>query len=305
VAGEVELIALQWTSRTPGAQVRSGRQLRRLARGWRPDVIHLHSSFAGAVGAVTVSSLAPTIYTPHAYSFLADVSRPRRAVYRGIERYVAHRVALVGAVSASEARLAQELGARAVEVVPNGIPELDAREQAPRAPRAGRPLVVTMGRIVAQRRPLRTARILRAISDLADVCWIGGPGPDERLSHAVRELEIPVTGWLDRDQAVRRLSDATVLLNWSAWDSHPLSVLEAMALDVLVVGSDIEANRNLVGADQVRGADGEAVELLRDVLSDEGRRDAMLKRQRGRRGYFASSRMVRDWLSIYHSLACR
>jgi glycosyltransferase involved in cell wall biosynthesis len=78
-----------------------------------------------------------------------------------------------------------------------------------------------------------------------------------------------------------------------------------MALDVLVVGSDIEANRNLVGADQVRGADGEAVELLRDVLSDEGRRDAMLERQRERRGYFASSRMVRDWLSIYHSLACR
>jgi glycosyltransferase involved in cell wall biosynthesis len=305
VAAEVELIPLRWTSRTLGTQVRSARQLRRLARGWKPDVIHLHSSFAGAVGAVTVSTLAPTIYTPHAYSFLADVSPPRRAAYRWIERYVAHRVALVGAVSESEARLARELGARAVEVVPNGIPELDDRRPAPRAPRVGPPTVVTMGRIVPQRRPLRTAQILRAVSDLADVCWIGGPGPDERLSQAVRDLEIPVTGWLDRDEAVRRLSEATVLLNWSAWDSHPLSVLEAMALDVLVIGSDIEANRTLVGADQVRGGDDDAVELLRDVLTDEDRRDAMLERQRERGGSFASARMVSDWLAIYDSLACR
>lgn len=96
-----------------------------------------------------------------------------------------------------------------------------------------------------------------------------------------------------------------MLLNWSAWDSHPLSVLEAMALDVLVIGSDIEANRTLVGADQVRGADRDAVELLRDVLTDEDRRDAMLKRQRARRGSFTSARMVSDWLAIYDSLVCR
>lgn len=303
VAAEVELIPLQWTSRTLGAQVRSARQLRGLGRGWRPDVIHLHSSFAGAIGAVAVSSLAPTIYTPHAYSFLADISRPRRAVYRWVERYVASRVALVGAVSASEARLARELGAKRVEVVPNGIPELD-RGPVPRAPRVGHPLVVTMGRIVPQRRPVRTAQILGAVSDLADACWIGGPGPDQRLTQAVRDLEIPVTGWLERDEAVRRLSEATVLLNWSGWDSHPLSVLEAMALDVLVIGSDIEANRTLIGVDQVRGTDRDAVELLRDVLTDEDRRDAMLERQRERRGSFASARMVTDWLAIYDSVVC-
>ena len=57
----------------------------------------------------------------------------------------------------------------------------------------------------------------------------------------MQTLGVPVTGWLDREEAVDRLSQATVLLNWSAWDSHPLGVLEAMAFNVLVIGSGIEA----------------------------------------------------------------
>ena len=61
-------------------------------------------------------------------------------------------------------------------------------------------------------------------------------------------MGIPVTGWLDRTAALERLSEATVLLNWSSKDSHPLAVLEAMAKDVLVVASDIDPNRELLGA---------------------------------------------------------
>jgi glycosyltransferase involved in cell wall biosynthesis len=305
VADEVELMALPWNGRTVGAQARAARALRRLCREWEPDVIHLHSSFAGLIGATSIASFAPTVYTPHSYSFLGAQSPLARRAYRFAEGVIARRVQMIGAVSEHEATLARSLGARAVEVVPNGIPELDRAPQPSRPAPTGRlkPSVVTAGRIVPQRRPLSTARILQSLADVAEVSWIGGPGPDPRLEQGVRELGIPVTGWLDREEAVRRLSDASVLLNWSEWDSHPLSVLEAMAFDVPVIGSDIEANRELLGDQQVVATEEDAMRLVRAAIVDEGCRRAILDRQRRRRDRFAATRMVHDWLRIYRSLA--
>jgi glycosyltransferase involved in cell wall biosynthesis len=307
VGEQVELVALPWTGRTVLAQARAAHALRRLCRDWEPDVIHLHSAFAGFVGATSIASFAPTVYTPHGYSFLGAPSPILRAAYRLAERIVARRVRMVGAVSEHEAGLARGLGAGMVRVVPNGIPELDRASEPSDSPRPARshPSVVTSGRIVHARRPAATARILHGLSDFADVCWIGGPGPDPRLEQRVRDLGVPVTGWLDRDEAVRRLSEATVLLHWSEWDSHPLSVLEAMASDVLVIGSDIEPNRELLGDEQVLATEEEAAQLVRAVISDDGRRRAMLDRQRGRRERFAATRMVDDWLGVYAGLVQR
>jgi glycosyltransferase involved in cell wall biosynthesis len=307
VGDQVELVALPWTGRTVLAQARAAHALRRLCHDWEPDVIHLHSAFAGFVGAVSIASFAPTVYTPHGYSFLGAPSPILRAAYRFAERIVARRVQMVGAVSEHEAGLARGLGAGVVRVVPNGIPELDRVSEPSDStqPARSHPSVVTSGRIVHARRPAATARILHGLSDLADVCWIGGPGPDPRLEQRVRDLGVPVTGWLDRDEAVRRLSEATVLLHWSEWDGHPLSVLEAMASDVLVIGSDIEPNRELLGDEQVLATEEEAAQLVRAVISDDGHRRAMLDRQRRRRERFAATRMVDDWLGVYAGLVQR
>ena len=130
------------------------------------------------VGALAVARMAPTVYTPHGYSFMGMQSPTRAAAYRFAERVVARRVAMVGAVSESEARFARELGARDVEVVPNGIPELD-RPPLRRRPSEGRPEVVAMGRIVPDRQPAATTRLMAAVADIADVAWIGS-APDER-----------------------------------------------------------------------------------------------------------------------------
>jgi glycosyltransferase involved in cell wall biosynthesis len=302
IDSDIEVVELPWEGRTLSAQLRAARALRRLCRERKPDVIHLHSSFAGVVGSLAIAGMAPTVYTPHAYSFLGARSRLRRMLYRAAESFVARRVSMVGAVSESEARLARGLGARSVQVIPNGVPELD-RPPTETPARNGRPAVVAMGRIVPQRRPSQTARILASVGDIAAIGWIGGPGPDEGLTREVRALGVPVTGWLDRDEAVRRLSEATVLLNWSAWDSHPLGVLEAMAFDVLVIGSDIDANRELVGAKQVCGSEDQAAELLHEVLTNRDCRDELLEAQRARSRRFAASRMVGDWLQVYARLA--
>jgi glycosyltransferase involved in cell wall biosynthesis len=297
----VVLRRLPWTRRTPSQQLAAARALRRFAAEWSPDVVHLHSSFAGAVGALALGGRR-TIYSPHAYSF-ARASEPawRRAAYRSAERLIARRCGLVGAVSHAEAALARR-GARASEVVavPNGIPELDPGRAPEPAPDRGR-RVVAMGRVGPQRRPAESAWILSQLAATASVAWIGGAPAGEDAP--LRAAGVPVTGWLPRSEALAALAQAQVYLHWSAWDGQSLSILEALARDVVVIASDIPANREIVGDRQVVGTPEAALQLARAVLDDAELRASLLASQRAARPRWGAARMIEEWIATYGRLA--
>lgn len=308
IAPEVELFALPWRRHSPVSHLRAARSLRSLIRRWRPDVVHLHSSFAGLIGALTLPSGVASIYTPHGYSFtMLDQGRAKRAAYRALERLTAKRVTAIGAVSEAEAAAAREIdAASSLIVVRNGIPELDQPDTHPPEQFVGnRPSLITLGRITAQHLPAETARILAAVSDLAEVAWVGGGGRGDVPASVVIDQGVPVTGWLDRQDAQRRLSAATACLHWTAWDGQPLSVMEAMANDVIVIAHDIPATREMLGPAQVCAGEEEAIRLLRRLLSDDSQRERMLASQRERRRLYSADRMVTEWRSAYERIARR
>jgi len=295
----VELVPLRWARRSPASQLATGRALRRLARERRADLVHLHSSFAGAVGGLSLPRGVPLIYTPHGFAFArSGAGRLTTAAVRAVDALVARRCTLVGAVSEAEAALARDgLRAPRVAVVRNGIPELD--DGVVERPLArGEAAVVAAGRIAAQRRPAATARILSQLAPVARVAWIGGGGDDDD-ARPLHEAGIPVTGWLPRGDALQRLDEATVYLHWSAWDGQSLAILEAIARDVVVIASDIPANREIVGARQVCADERAAVELARAVLADPALRAELLGEQRRRAPAFGARRMAVEWLALY------
>jgi glycosyltransferase involved in cell wall biosynthesis len=294
----VELAPIAWVRRSPASQLAAGRALRRLARERRPDLVHLHSSFAGAVGALALPRGVPLIYTPHGFAFARKgVGRATGIAVRAIEALVARRCTVLGAVSEAEGELARSgLRAPRVAVVRNGIPELD-HGVPERSDDRSAPAVVALGRIAEQRRPAATARILAALATDARVGWIGGSGDGD--DGAVRDAGIPVTGWLPHSEALDRLAEATVYLHWSAWDGQSLAILEAIARDVVVVASDIPANREIVGPRQVCTDERSAIELVRSVLADPALRAGLLAAQRRRAPDFSARRMSAEWLAVY------
>ena len=305
----VELFDLDWGRRTVPGEIAAARRLREIARTWQPDVVHLHSSFAGVVGGAALSRICPTISTPHALaSQLATRSRPKRTAYRIAERLTLRSATVVGAVSNSEAQAARRLGAQRVVVVPNGIPELDPERAAvARRPRTGRPSAVGLGRLVSQRRPDAVGRILAAVSEIADVRWIGGGG-ERRLGsrdamRGLRAAGIEVTGWLPRAEVLRRLEETTAYVHWSAIDGMALSILEAAAAGAVVVASDIPANRELLDPRQLCGSEDEAVVLLRRVITDTGFADELRHAQAGLLERHSAQAMVLSWLSVYAAVA--
>jgi glycosyltransferase involved in cell wall biosynthesis len=293
----LRLAALPWHDRGPATQLNAIRELRRVVAGFRPDVVHLHSTFAGLAGAVGLGGSRPRIYTPHG---LASIRSGAGRMHRLADRVIVGRCDLVCAVSESEAAIARTLGARRVEVIPNGLPELDpGRIPAPRD--RPRPLVCGAGRIGPARPPEAAARILGALAEVAAVEWIGASPAGEDAP--LRAAGVPVTGWLAHAEALDRLAQATALLHWSAWDAQPLAVLEAMARDVVVVASDIPANRELLGLRQVCAGEAAATELLRRVVTDAALRDSLLADQRERRAAHGAERMTDRWLAVYAECA--
>ena len=304
----VELIPLGWERRTPTAQVAAWRALGRVVRAWRPDVVHLHSSFAGLAGAIVLPRRLPSVYTPHGYSFsMRDQHRATRSAFRLLERFTASRVTAVGAVSEAEAAEARSVAPPdKVLVVPNGVPELDGLDpDAPLPDRRAPGRAIALGRITAQHLPEASARILAAAADAGEVEWVGGGGRGDIPPEVVSGLGVPVSGWLERDEALARLREAVVLLHWTGWDGQPLSILEAMAADVVVVGRDIPPVREILGPERVTTDEREAARLVRLALTDPDWRDAALREQRLRRTRYRASSMVAGWRSVYRRLAGR
>lgn len=303
ISPEVMLFPLPWTSRTVGSQLRTGLALSRLYEEWRPDVVHLHSSFAGVLGAITVPRSIPTIYTPHGYSFtMADRGWLARTVFGTVEKLVSSRITAIGAVSHSEADLAASIATRSkVFVVNNGVPELDSVAIRPRSAALDRPIVVAMGRLAPQHRPHETVAILRQVADIADVLWIGdGRTPADRVP--LEEAGIPLTGWLPRDEAVECLQRADVYVHWAAWDGQPLSVLEAMAVDSIVIGSDIPPLRDMIPDAQRFCGTEEAATAIRAILTDQDLHARCLASQDAIRRLFSANSMAERWASAYRDL---
>lgn len=303
----VELHPLPWTSRRPDALARGTLALRRLLRAQRPDVVHLHSSFSGVLGAAATPSDVPTVFSPNAFaSVLPEGGKARRAAYRRLERTACRRVTVVGAVSHSEADLAREMGARRVVMVPNGIADLepDCLVTRPDGWEPERPVVLATGRTVPQRQPEQCARILQGVADVAEVAWLGGGGGDRGVAgrEALEAAGVPITGWLPREEVLGRIAEASAYLHYTAWDGLPLSVLEAVALDVVVVASDIQPNRQILGDDGVCATEEEAIARLRRIVADPGYAQSLREAQRARRDEFSASRMVQRWHEVYDEL---
>ncbi|WGL50997.1 glycosyltransferase [Nocardioides sp. BP30] len=209
--------------RNPVAAVGS---VRRRVRELFPDIVHAHSSVAGAVVRIAGLRGARVVYSPHCFAFeRRDLSALQRRAFTGIERGLAARTDLLLAVAPSELDLAVGLGHDTVAYAPN-------RPVDPALRRAGfsRPLhIVAAGRICRQKDWHYLLHVKRYAENQLGLrarwTWLGGGEPADERQLAAAGVE--VTGWLGQDEILDRLADAQVYLHTAAWEAAPLSILEA------------------------------------------------------------------------------
>jgi glycosyltransferase involved in cell wall biosynthesis len=278
------------------------RQLKAMLSAAQPDIVHAHSSKAGAlVRLAALSTPFKVVYSPRGYSFLRrDVGTPTRLLYRGLEVALGRVPHLTVACGLGEYAEALKV-ARRVELVSNMINLSDFTALTGPRQDAGPMTVVMCGEI----RPQKNFSLFREIALLCPgpymrFVWLGGgvlpPGPP-------LPDNFEIAGWLPREAVLARLSQAQIFCQTSLWEGLPIALLEAMALGLPVLAWPAAGTRELIVEGETGYTCRTAAEFamrLRALADDAERRAALGAAGRARimRQHDAAV-VALQWASIY------
>jgi glycosyltransferase involved in cell wall biosynthesis len=203
---------------SPRADVRTCQALSSLCRREGVDLIHAHSSKAGALAAV-VGRMAgvKSIYSPHAWSFQRELSPRAERAYVTAERMLARRHAHVIAVADAEREAAAHYGVvepERIALVHTGLgaAALPSFEQARRDLDIDKNAFVVgwVGRVGPQKRPEHLPVIAHELGEEAVLAVLGYGLPESAAGRALTVLGSTVVAATD-PQTVYAASDALVV----------------------------------------------------------------------------------------------
>ena len=237
-----QLLTFAPTTRRPAALLNFARAADTAIRDFRPDIVHLHSSFAGAAVRLRREWRkrgVRMIYCPHGWAFGMEISAPKKRAYAAVERALARRTDLILCNSEAEYDLALAAGlpAEKMRVVRNGI----GWEPPPKRKRRSGP--IRLGFIGRHDRQKGLDILLDTIRrfPLAGMHFdvIG----DKVLKHGGDEdadppANITFHGWLPRAQTLQLFDTVDALVMPSRWDAAPIVATEAMRAGVPVIASN-------------------------------------------------------------------
>lgn len=246
----------------PAIDINALRLLVGLIREQHIDLVHAHSSKAGLLGrlAAFIAGVA-SVYTPNGLYFLGLSDPFKRRMFLTIEKMAGLLGDRVIAVSPGERDLIILSGIapqHKVVCIENGIipPVLpaDYDRAALRAALGASehgPLIGTVARIAAQKNPRlfleAAAALLRNLPD-ARFVWCGSGDLQQQAENWAQELGIShaIRFLGHREDAAEVMGALDVFWLSSTYEGLPTVLLEAMALDVPIVATDVVGTRDLL-----------------------------------------------------------
>lgn len=235
-----QLIFVRSTSRTPAGLLGFAREARAAIRRLRPDIVHLHSSYAGALARPLLGVGRPRIvYCPHGWAFAMETPKWKKYVYAAIERVLAISTDVILVNSQAEHDVAMGFGLppQKIRVVRNGIAwaRLARRDKATGPLRVGfigrhdrqkglDILLDTIGRVPI---PNLHFEIVGESVVERDGCGRAAPLPN-----------VTFHGWMTRARTLEMLNSLDAVVMPSRWDAAPMLAIEAMRAGVPLIASN-------------------------------------------------------------------
>lgn len=245
----------------------------------QPDVVHAHSTVAGIATRLAwrqIRRTAALFYSPHGFAFLRSDWNPAiRTAVVATESALARRCTGLVLVSESEKRIARRwLRAPRIDVLQNAVDCSALPEHRPSSAQGGRPRIGVIGRITEQKAPERVVKLAYALQDDADVIWFGDGTPAALARWMSGEPPVEITGWLDHDELLRRISQLDLVVMPSLFEGMPMSLLEAQGIGIPVVGTNVVGIRDVIEngrtGDLIDHPD-HLIDTVRALLSDPSR----------------------------------
>lgn len=230
----------------------ASRELAKILKDERVDILHTHSSKTGLIGRVVgrLSNVPTIIHTVHGYPFHKYQNKLLYTFYQIAECLAGVFCDYLVSVNREDAEIAKHLlriPDRKVRYIPNGAIPQECREVLQK-----KEIVIgTLSRFWKQKNMINSVKVaIKACQQRDELKFIFvGDGEDLALcqnlvSDAGLEKKIIFPGWsLDKE---KWLSSFDIFLLYSLWEGLPLSILEAMSYGLPIIASDIKGNRELV-----------------------------------------------------------
>jgi glycosyltransferase involved in cell wall biosynthesis len=241
------------------ADLHAVRHIRRAIVDYQPDIVHCHSSKAGALGRVANCSVqgrrARALYSPHALAL--KLGRHYRIIEWLLGHALTDDIVAVSDSEREEIENSRVVRADRIHVVP---PAIDGNVFCPQDKREARlrvglrpdgPVVLGIGRLTYQKDPESFVRIVASVRrDLPELraVWVGEGelrGPVEKL---IRELGLDDVVWLAGWQSDVRpfLGSADVVLNSSRYESLGVATAEGLAMGLPFVATRVTGFVDLI-----------------------------------------------------------
>ena len=250
---KVRFIEVQNFTRSIGAKdLKACKEVKKIVKKENPDIVHMHSSKAGIIGRLVMSSKNRKLfYTPHGYSFLKqDDSKLKRFVYKSIEKVTAmcRRKCKIVACSEGEYKESLKINKNST-YVNNGvnIKEIDkiVKDNKIKNIDTKHLKICTVGRIGFQKNPELFNKIAKEFPNI-NFTWIG----DGELKEKLTSKNIRATGWAKRDDVLKQVAENDIFILPSLWEGLPLALLESMYLGKVCIVSDVIGNRDVIKNEQ-------------------------------------------------------
>ena len=272
-------------------------EIRSIAKKLKPDVIHLHSSKAGVLGRIAFNGRkAPLFYTPHGYSFLMkNCSVTKRMLYRAVEVICSKRNCKIISCSEGEHQETLKFTENAV-YINNGINIKKLQELINSVgPVDSHPFTVfTLGRICYQKNPVLFNKIAEAMPHV-NFLWIG----DGELRSELTSPNIRITGWVEREVALKYSLCGDVFILTSLWEGLPISLLESMYMKKLCVVSDVIGNHDVIHNGENGFVCGDVADFVTAIRSDGCRTEYIEKAHLDVLNKYNTEIMARNYNNIY------
>lgn len=249
----VKFIEVKNFTRSIGIKdIKACKEVRKIIKRENPDIVHMHSSKAGIVGRLVISTKNRKLfYTPHGYSFLKqDDSKLKRFVYKSIEKAAAMWSRKCKIVACSEGEYKESLKiTKNSTYINNGVnvKEIDKviKSDVNQEISTKDLKICTVGRIGFQKNPGLFNQIAENFPNV-HFAWIG----DGELKDKLTCKNIEITGWASRDVVLNKVNEADIFILPSLWEGLPIALLEAMYLKKICIVSNVIGNRDVIHNEQ-------------------------------------------------------
>lgn len=226
----------------------------------KPDIVHLHSSFAGLIGRLLILSFfkfkkIKVIYCPHAFSFLMSTNILKKTLYAYMEFFLSFITDKIICVSKSEYLLAiqKNLPKSKLSVIHNGVPiKIEVKNN--NLNKQDHYKLLFVGRFDYQK---GLDILLKSLSKVdkklinykITLTLVGetvNNNENIEFPSSLKNINMVKKGWLNSKELEKQYLINDLLVIPSRWEGFAMVPLEAMSYGLPIIASDIEAFKEII-----------------------------------------------------------